>query len=145
MTLLKQVSIPELQYMRDEGLSNKEIASRLGVSVSSIYRLIGKQPKEIDGRRNNGKVLAESSEWDGIIPDDTALSDSMKVKNHVVSIEGKSWNYKVTIEPGEPEKKFSISILRHGDTFGTHLEVLGEEVNDFLREISTISSQFSKL
>ena len=43
--LTDDVSIEELLLMRDEeGLSNYEIAMRVGVAKNTIYRLIGKQP-----------------------------------------------------------------------------------------------------
>lgn len=43
--LSDSVSLSELRHMREvEGLSNAEIAERLNVSVTIIYRYLGKQP-----------------------------------------------------------------------------------------------------
>lgn len=46
-SLEKDFGIGSLLSMRDQGLSNAEIAERLEVSKNTIYRLIGKQPPGI--------------------------------------------------------------------------------------------------
>lgn len=45
-SILSQVSVSELQHMRDEGYSNKEIAKRLDVSEASISKLLPSQRKK---------------------------------------------------------------------------------------------------
>lgn len=61
--LLNDVSIEELREMRNEGMSNREIAESLGVSVPTIHRYIGNQPKDMtraniaEGQRH-GEVLS---------------------------------------------------------------------------------------
>lgn len=45
--LLKEVSINELLEMRNSGMTNREISENLGVSYNYVYKLIGKQPKEL--------------------------------------------------------------------------------------------------
>lgn len=37
--------------MREQGMSNKEIASALGISYVTVLRYIGKQPEVVDGRQ----------------------------------------------------------------------------------------------
>jgi len=37
----------EMLTMRESGLSNRRIAERLGVSINTVYRYIGKQPKSM--------------------------------------------------------------------------------------------------
>lgn len=46
-SLLKEVSLSELQSMRAQGLSNKEIAQRLDCSTHTIYAYLGKMPTEL--------------------------------------------------------------------------------------------------
>ncbi len=49
--LTDSVSISELKHMREvEGLSNAEIAKRIGCAVSTVIAHIGKQPKEMTKR-----------------------------------------------------------------------------------------------
>lgn len=49
--LSKELNTNELMYMRDQGMSNREIAKALDVSPATIYNWIGKQPEEMS-RRN---------------------------------------------------------------------------------------------
>lgn len=54
--LTDDVSMDELLQMRQDGMSNQEIANRLGVSKATIYRHLGAQPKGI--RHSRMKVDA---------------------------------------------------------------------------------------
>lgn len=43
--LIKSISVAEMLHMRnEEGLSNADIAKRLGISMKTVYAYIGKQP-----------------------------------------------------------------------------------------------------
>lgn len=47
----RDISRSELMYYREnEGLTNNEIAKRLGVSHKAVFDIIGPQPKELDRR-----------------------------------------------------------------------------------------------
>lgn len=49
--LIDEVSINEMREMRElQGMSNQEIADALDVSYITVYKYIGKQPKEISAR-----------------------------------------------------------------------------------------------
>lgn len=55
--LSKEVSREELLHMREEGLTNKQIAERLGCAYYTVLRYIGKQP---DGMRADyGSIAAK--------------------------------------------------------------------------------------
>lgn len=45
------ISPAEMLSMRESGLNNKRIAERLGVSINTVYRYIGKQPKGMPRER----------------------------------------------------------------------------------------------
>ena len=51
--LFKDVSLQELQQMREDGMTNAEIAEQLDVHVSTIYKHLGKQP---DGMRRTPRA-----------------------------------------------------------------------------------------
>lgn len=48
--LLQDISVQELYRMRDEGMSNQEIADAIGVTRNTIYRHIGKQDPKKKGK-----------------------------------------------------------------------------------------------
>lgn len=52
----KDISNSELLHLREQGLSNKQIAERVGVHVTTIITRIGKQPSEITRRDRNEKI-----------------------------------------------------------------------------------------
>lgn len=47
MSLMREVSQSELLHMREDGMSNQEIAKSLDVSYQTVLRLIGKQPASL--------------------------------------------------------------------------------------------------
>lgn len=69
--LKEEVSISELLYMREQGMTNKAIAESLGVHVNTIYRYIGRRSQavkyaEVQGKAcpipNPTNVIAEEKE-----------------------------------------------------------------------------------
>ena len=57
-SLKHEVSQQEMQYMRlEEGLSNKQIAERLGISVNTVYRYIGKRSYAVTNARAQNKPV----------------------------------------------------------------------------------------
>lgn len=48
--LLQDISVQELYRMREEGMSNQEIADAIGVTRNTIYRHIGKQDPKKKGK-----------------------------------------------------------------------------------------------
>ena len=65
-SFINQLDRVELLRMRENGMSNAEIATSLGCSNSSVYKLIGAQPKEMtlanrrEGRRMDGTPEART-------------------------------------------------------------------------------------
>lgn len=60
-SFIKDLSKTELNTMRDNGMSNAEIARSLGCSPASVYNLIGAQPKEITRRSCQESARARTS------------------------------------------------------------------------------------
>ena len=68
--LLDEISIQELREMREiEGLSNGEIAERLGVSCSTIYKHIGGHPNGVRKKRSTPTGAVPGSRY----PDRTVI------------------------------------------------------------------------
>lgn len=70
--LTDSISISELMHMREvEGLSNAQIAKKLDCHISTVYHLIGKQPREIT-RRNQMAGMRKAKELPPL-PDNKAV------------------------------------------------------------------------
>ena len=68
------VSISEMLAMREQGMSNADIAKRIGCTTSAVVKYIGKQPKEITranhrGGRSAKLPVAESLPAETQVPD----------------------------------------------------------------------------
>lgn len=57
-TLKQEVSLSEMLYLREtEGLSNKQIAEKIGCSVSSVYAFIEKRSRSVANALEQNKPL----------------------------------------------------------------------------------------
>ena len=45
MSVARDIGCSEMYHMRDQGMSNRDIAEKLDCSISSVYKMIGVQPK----------------------------------------------------------------------------------------------------
>ena len=57
--LLADVSMAELHQLREDGMTNREIAEHLDVSYATIYRYLGKQPKKGNTMKNTHSTYTE--------------------------------------------------------------------------------------
>lgn len=61
--LLYDVSMAELLRLREEeGMTNREIAEHLDVSVATIYRYLGKQPKKGSTMKNTHSTYTDTQD-----------------------------------------------------------------------------------
>lgn len=90
MSLIKEVSAGELLHMRDEGMSNRDIANALDVSYQSVLRAIGKQPPRV--RKPVAYSMAETasplSERDKGKPD-----AHLSVRSRLITLAGEVAEY----------------------------------------------------
>lgn len=49
--ITNEISYAEMLQMRQDGMSNQEIAKSLDISYNTVLRYIGRQPKNVDGRQ----------------------------------------------------------------------------------------------
>ena len=54
-SLKNEVSVSELLHMREQGMTNKQIASSLDVSVNTVYRYIGRKSEAVKRAAVQGK------------------------------------------------------------------------------------------
>jgi hypothetical protein len=61
-SLDKSISVSELKHLREEGLTNQQIAERCGCAYSSVHRLIGPQPDSLRKKYEHHKPLPPLTE-----------------------------------------------------------------------------------
>ena len=138
--LTDDVSIGELLRMREEeGLSNYEIAQRVGVARNTIYRLIGKQPNGIrtpeglrttvNGRIDRGIAVREPKE-------DELIAAALVMEIRVVRLIGHGTRYEVNEVNGE------VLVIRNDETA---FKLEREELDDFINELQAIQRHTKQL
>ena len=111
--LTDEVDISSLLHLRDEGYSNAEIAGQLGVSTMTIYRYIGKQPKEITSERMRAgkekaeverihylaermrkaperKIEMDKPDFEDVVMDNAMPDALLAIKERIINLEGTS-------------------------------------------------------
>lgn len=82
----QDVDIHTMYHMRDQGMSNKEIAQALGVSYATVYKYIGKQ------ERRGGTAVSPS-----VAPKKTREEIFTKTKR-LTLLEGRAHSFVVDLE-----------------------------------------------
>lgn len=111
--LTDEVDISSLMHLRDEGYSNAEIAEQLGVCKMTVYRYIGKQPKEIASERMRAgkekaeverihdlaermrkaperKIEMDKPSFEDVVIDNTLPDAMLAIKERIINLEGTS-------------------------------------------------------
>ena len=135
--LHKDLSQSELLSMREQGMSNAEIAEALGVGYQTILRNIGKQPREV--RRNSARggatVKPDFLEKRLNIPEEAPVA-CLAVEKSELFLTGAVARYRldadresITIinEAGEEHWAFETSNL---DQFIRELQAIARNIED---------------
>lgn len=124
--ILKDFSKTELLRMREDGLSNREIADRIGCAYSTIYGILGKQP---NGLRYSCQFAAPSS--NEILPDDQIEKFPSRVKVLKFTAVGAAGSYIIDIED-------NIVTLESQ-------ELLSEQLPDFIADLVSVGKMIEKM
>lgn len=144
-SLHKDISVQELLHMREEGMTNMDIAKSLDVSYATIYRMIGSQPKELRKQRED--------DGDAVVVSRRRVMVSYKNPNVVQSVQDEAEE--------EPEACLVVGdrIIRAGGTFATYdistsessIDISGklslkfDELDTFISELTAIKRQLPAL
>ena len=130
-SLMKDISVSDLLGMRDSGMTNRDIASALDVSLATIYRYIGAQPPKMRKHREpvspNPPAHAAEPAVDGGEADDAALI----VDNRTISLAGLFAGYRVDV------RSQSVAIFVEDGIDA--MVVPFDKVHDFARELSALA------
>lgn len=127
---IKDMDKTALLKMREEGLSNQQIANRVGCSNSSIRNLIGSQPKEMTLKnRVEGRARQAQGIRKGIV---------FKARQipHPLDLEGAFLNYWISADRSNIELR---------DEYGVALMVVKrEELGQLVTELRAIHKNIDR-
>lgn len=133
--LYKDMDRGELLAMREQGMSNREIADSLAVSYQTIYRLIGKQPQEMNAyTRRCGKAAPRLH---AMPAEEETHEACLTIKRPEIYMVGNKWRYSAT--PGG--NRVRIQTEAEGHWFGVALEDLPQ----IIKELQTIVRNAEKI
>ena len=97
-SLHKDLDRSELEYMREGGMTNQDIANALGVSLSTIYRYIGAQPQGFRRKRNY-----DLDEQPPVIvkQDEPPKEAALVVEDRAISLAGLFAGYRINVKSKE--------------------------------------------
>lgn len=101
----KEISVESMRYMREEEhMNNREIAERLGISVPTVHKYLGKMSPELraEFRRAGGRTGA-AQRWAGVpstqrVPVATPQEEPdavLLVTGRVIALKGESAKYMI--------------------------------------------------
>lgn len=132
--LTNEISIQELQQMREEGLTNRQIAERLDLTYRTVIRYLGPQPKGL--RANYGEYKTRVKDVEPEKKEGRQISLMEQYRKTVYA--GEDFNYtvlsagSVKITPrGAPE----VPIPLRGDPY---LELNADQVGPLVKELLDI-------
>lgn len=97
-SLLRDMSKSELQGMRDNGMSNAEIAEALDVSYATVYAILGKQPAGLRSPRRDSVRGGEIVTTKAPEPEQEEAYACLVLQNKVIELEGLYAKYKLDIK-----------------------------------------------
>ena len=113
----RELSVSEMLHLREEGLSNKQIAERLEISVTTVYQWIGRRSQAVKHAAVQNKPCP--------IPNptnvDEELTEAVEPENPV---EAQKENDPVEVECEEPMNDKQQCPETREKTHNTHLTVL---------------------
>lgn len=94
-SLLHEVSIQELERMRSEGMSNREIADRLNCGYSTVCHYLGRQPDSVRAEYGSHKTRAKD-----VDKPTEAKPPLLRCVSRILEYEGAEMRYCVTPDAG---------------------------------------------
>lgn len=126
-SLIQDVSISELEQMRENGMTNQEIADAIGVSYQTIRKLIGRQPpglRKPGGYHRPDFVQSEQKEE----PPATLI-----VEDRALKLAGLYASYKIMVK-----NKLINVILDTSEGVSPAMEIPFDQIDTFIQELQAI-------
>lgn len=130
----KEVSIPELLRMREEGMSNPEIAGVLDVSPHTIWRYIGPGPRAKNRVRGGTPVAVEIRR-----AEPAEVQACLSIGASPINLTGAYGKY--TIE----EERTYICISGEADGHEVNGSIPVDQLSTFIKELQAIERNIGKV
>ena len=131
--LYKGMDPGELIKMREQGMSNREIAQSLGTSYSTVYSLIGKQPREMNAYSRRCGIAKKRI----IEPQEETYEACLTIKRPALEICGRKWKYRASIGQN------MIEVFTAPDV--TPMTVDIEDLPQIIKELQVIARNAGKI
>ena len=129
----REVSIPELLKMREQGMSNPEIAASLDVSPHTIWSYIGPGPRSKNRNRGGTPVSAE-------IKKEEPIAACLKVEPTVVRLTGAFGCYEVN----KADSLIAVELHPDGDT-DAYFDIPLDQLTTFIKELQAIERNVDRV
>lgn len=130
--------------MRESGMTNQDIADSLDVSYKTVFKLIGKQPKELRGTGRPRPKKAIGVFDYGEKSKEIEYEPCLSVENKTISLIGLTASYEMLIK----EKILIVSIqndTNKEENKDIKFKIDFESIDTFCKEISAINRKVSDL
>lgn len=144
--LLDDLSISELKQMREDGMTNQEIADSLDVSYMTVLRVLGKQPDSMARKpRGGGSVVKAPPKKQ----EEECVPACLVTINRTIELQGATAKYVLNVEQKtinvkpENERRMFESLELNVDELDTFIEGLDtfiKELQAIQRKIGTVST-----
>lgn len=144
--LSRDVTAAELLVMTESGMTNQDIADSLDVSYQTVFRMIGKQPKELHGtgkpRPKKGLGKFDYGEVEKKVENKVEYEPCLSVENKTLDLAGLVATYNISIK----EKSVVVSLPddeHEGNNVSFKIDF--DSIDIFNKEISAINRKISDL
>lgn len=128
--LLNDVTIEELKTMRENGMSNQQIADALGVHYTTILAHLGPQPKDMKRSYTRKAKPAPAP-----APEPEEETVGLVVQNKKIDLDGLFARYCVDCKKGEILIEISETMVL----------IRRENLDDFINELKALRRNLDKL
>ena len=150
-SLINDVSISEMKSMREQGMSNQEIADALECSYITVLRHIGAEPPELTARRkSSGQQKRHSKESERkpnvVQTPEEEIPACLAVTSKVYELEGTVGKY--TLKAGEDVVNITVKMDVEGEVITytpPPFPLKLDAIDDFIKELQAIQRNAKKL
>ena len=133
--MYKDMSKTELLAMREQGMSNQEIADAVGVHYGTILNLIGKQPKGM--RKPYTRRCNSSGAGGGDAVHEETHEACLTIKRPAIEICGRKWKYRANVGQN------MIEVFTAPDVIPMTVDI--EDLPQIIKELQAIARNADKI